>query len=111
MHKYTIRAFLSTKDGYQFIHKTVDIPEETFAAMQAWSMSQRAKLIEIKQTGNDGLWAGVYDSFNALLKEHHALSVAPDGEHITAHFFALCIDNPELIAVPVPVHSRESVGV
>lgn len=99
-HKYTIRAFLSTKDGYRFIHKTVDIPKETFAAMQQWAASQRAALIDIKQNGNDSLWAGVYDSFNALLKAHHALSVGADGEFITAHFFALCIDNPEMIAVP-----------
>ena len=108
-HKYTIRTFTSTKDGYRFIHKTVDIPEATFAAMQGWAASQRAALIEIKQTGNDGLWAGVYESFNKLLKDHHALSVEPDGEFITAHFFSLCIDNPELIAEPVAAEQMVSV--
>lgn len=116
MKLFTIRMFTATKTGHEFIHKRVELTDECFAAMQDWATQSRGDLIKVKYAKDErqeaALWAPVYESYNAMIKrlptEFHK---HPDNAAVIAHFFALCIDNPELISVPVPVHSRESVGV
>lgn len=113
MKLFTIRMFTATRTGHEFIHKRVELSDECFAAMQAWAFQSRADLIKVKYAANEheeaALWAPVYASYNAMISglpvEFHE---HPDNAAVTAHFFTLCIDNPELIAVSVPVEQLVS---
>ena len=104
MKLFTIRMFTATRTGHEFIHKRVELSDECFAAMQAWASQSRADLIKVKYAKDEH-----EESYNTMISglpsnfhEH------PDNAAVTAHFFTLCIDNPELIAVSVPVEQLVS---
>ena len=100
--KFTVRMFASTQDGYQFIHKRVDIPTTLWEAMMQWAVEQRDRLIEVKSCENEqeeaALWAPIYESYGAVTA---ALAVKQaqdvDIQGAIAHFFNLAIDNPEML--------------
>lgn len=106
MKIFTVRMFTATKTGHEFIHKRVELSDECFDTMQAWASNNRADLIKVKYAKDErqeaALWAPVYESYNAMIAglptEFHK---HPDNAAVIAHFFSLCIDNPELIAEPV----------
>ena len=113
MKLFTIRMFTATRTGHEFIHKRVELSDECFAAMQAWATQSRADLIKVKYAKDEheeaALWAPVYKSYNKMISglptdfhEH------PDNAAVTAHFFTLCIDNPELIAESVATEQMVS---
>lgn len=107
--KFTVRMFASTQDGYQFIHKRVDVPTLLWETMMQWAVEQRDRLIEIKSCENEQeeavLWAPIYESYGAVTA---ALTLEQaqnaDIQAAIAHFFNLAIDNPEMlpiVAVPL----------
>ncbi|NEZ55426.1 hypothetical protein [Adonisia turfae] len=114
MKLFTIRMFTATKTGHEFIHKRVELSDECFAIMQAWASQSRADLIKVKYAKDERqeavLWAPVYESYNKMIASLPAeFHKHPDNAAVIAHFFTLCIDNPELIAEPVTVSQMVSV--
>jgi hypothetical protein len=99
--KFTVRMFASTQDGYQFIHKVVELPEGIWKQMMEWACSNRESLMEVKASEDgrqESLWGPIYRSYGewsqSLPKE---LGQKPDVQAAIAHFFNLAMDNPEML--------------
>ena len=115
MKIFTIRMFTATRTGHEFIHKRVELSDECFSTMQGWAAQNRDSLIKIKYAKDEheeaALWAPVYQSYNEMIRrlptEFHK---HPDNPAVIAHFFSLCIDNPELMAASVPAEQLASVS-
>ena len=116
MKTFTIRMFTSTRTGHEFIHKRVELSDDCFAIMQDWAVQNRGDLIKVKYAKDEheeaALWGPVYESYNTMISklptEFHK---HPDNPAVISHFFNLCIDNPEFIAVSAPAGHPSALGL
>lgn len=107
--KFTVRMFATTRDGFQFIHKVVELPDGLWADLMAWASHNRQRLIDAK-TSEDadrlGSTTAIYATYSDVCRSMPvALAQSPDVQAAIAHFFNLAIDNPEML--PVVAHAKE----